>query len=333
MRSNRGRQPAQAFETLRGRLEYFSRKTEDGWGVGALDVDGSKDRAAIVGKVLDAKPGDSIELTGRWAEHATFGKQFRIDNCVVERAESVDGVVAWLKATLPNVGEMRARALVSHFGSVQALWHAIEHEHHRLCEVEGITSERAEAIHSTYSDNRAQRDNMVALRAWGLTANQIQRCLDTWHTYDEVVMQIRANPYLLARHVRGFGFERADKVAKLAGVKHNAPERIEAGIVHVLDQATGMGNCYMWGGALQRMAAEDLLDVTHQEAAGGIMRAWRSRLIVRRGARIYSARMEAAESSCARNVLTLIATPVALRSSVATPAEHSGNGDGQGWLH
>jgi len=281
---------------------------------------------AIVGKVLDARDGETVELQGRYAKHATYGEQFRIEHCVAQRAESVDGVVKWLSSTLHGIGDKRAAALIAHFGGVQGLWSAIETHHARLAEVDGITAERAEAIHSAYVEHSATRDNMVALRGWGLTNNQIQHCLNTWHTLDEVVHQVRCNPYLLARHVHGFGFSRADEVARLAGIKHDAPERIEAGIVHVLHEAATAGSCWLWGGALQRIAADDLLSVSYDAVADGIVAAAKQGAIVRRGKRIYSARMEAVESKAAAGVWRLLHSA----QQLAAPANDNGQTINQG---
>lgn len=290
---------------VRGELLRFTRKTEDGWGVGLLRLaDGGQ--VELTGKLLDAKPGDAVELTGRQVEHPTWGLQFKVESVVVERPQSPDGVVRWLVATLPDVGPARAAQMIEHFGGVDGLWHAIENDHARLAELKGVTLERAAAIHATYTAERSNRDLMVQLRTWGLTSNQIQKCLDEWETLDAVVDKIRANPYLLARYVDGFGFTRADVVAQLTGIKPNAPERIEAGIVFTLEQAMQSGSVFLYGGALQKIAADDLLHIDRSDVGRGILAAARTQLVVRRGARVYLARMEAAETSCAASVRRLL---------------------------
>lgn len=288
------------LEQLTGELVAFRRVSEDGWGVGTLRTPTERD-VSIVGKVLDARVGDALELAGKWVVHSRYGDQFRISQCVTSRAVSVGGVVRWLAETLPGIGLTRARTLVDHFGGVDALWQVIELDHARLAEVDGITPERAEAIARTYGEQRARRDHEIKLRGWGLTTNQIQKCLDEWKTLDEVVEKISCNPYLLARHVQGFGFERADDVARLAGVAHDAPERIDAGIVYTLEKAMHEGHCFLYGGALQKIAAE-VLHVTFDDVARGIVRATQHKTIVRRGKRVYTARMETSERSCAESL-------------------------------
>ena len=317
MRRQRNLAQREPLATLRGELVSFSRKSADGWGVGKLRVADADELVTIVGKILDTREGDTVELSGRYVTHQQWGEQFKIEGCIAQRAESAEGVVRWLASTLPGIGDKRAHGLIAHFGGVQQLWQVIETDAGRLAEVDGITPDRAQAIHAAYVEHSATRDNMICLRGWGLTNNQIQHCLDAWQTLDEVVHQVRCNPYLLARHVHGFGFARADEVAKLAGMKHNAPERIEAGIVHVLQEAAIAGSCWLWGGALQRIAADELLKVSFDEVAQGILSAARMGLILRRGKRIYSARMETIEAKAASGALRLLMGDAAARYAPA----------------
>ena len=206
---------------------------------------------------------------------------------------------------MPSIGEARARELLSHFSTPAALWAAIETNPESLAAVRGITADNAARIAAVYLRERDTRDHMIALRAWGLTTNQIQKCLDEWESLDVVVTEVRANPYALARHVDGFGFKRADEVARAQGMAHNDPRRVAAGIAHVLEQATFEGHCFMWGGQLQRVAAEEVLNVTHSEAAEGIRRALREATIVRHSARYYTAAMGTHEASAANALETL----------------------------
>jgi exodeoxyribonuclease V alpha subunit len=219
---------------------------------------------------------------------------------------TTDGVVAWLAETLPGIGDTRARVLVERFGGPAQLWEVIEHDHAQLATVDGITSQRAAEIYAVYTANRSTRDCMVALRGWGLTDSQIQRCKDQWHTLDAVVENIRANPYQLFRYVHGFGFARADEVAQRMGIRHNDMRRIEAGLVFTLDDATQRGHCWLWGGALQKIAAETL-QVQPEEVSRGIMRASAAGMLCRRNKRIYSARMDANEMKSALALARVLA--------------------------
>lgn len=298
---------------LKGEIHTW-REVREGWGYGEIRVDGAY--IGCTGKLL-ARVGDSVELRGRWAQSDKFGRQFKITQCTVGRPESSDGIVAWLASTLPDVGETRARALVDRFGA--ELWSVIESRPDELAAVSGITPARIEAICFAYATHRADRDNMIKLRGWGLTDNQITKCLQAWGSIRDVVARVHANPYELCLYVYGFGFLRADKVAKKAGVPHEAPARVAAGVEHVLEEAAAAGHCFMSGAALQKIGAK-LLEVDPSLVGTAIVAAAASGRVVRRGWRVFPRRLDDAEDQCATMLGHMLAQP-ARQSNVISLAE------------
>lgn len=290
---------------LKGELVAFRVKSAEGWGIGALRPEGEDESVALVGKLVGAQIGDTVELEGAYCEHPRFGRQFKVRCCSVARPEGGDGIVKWLASRLPDVGAGRARALVERFGD--RLWDTIERESARLTEVPGITTVRAEAIAAAYATHRAERDHMIALRSWGLTDSQVARCLDAWScSLSDAVARIRQNPYELSQCVYGFGFKRADAVAIKMGIAHDAPERVRAGVEHNLEEACGEGHCYMAGAKLQDKTAA-LLGVDKLLVADAIKQSAQSGRLIRHGWRIYSQRMDAAERQCAEALRRLLA--------------------------
>jgi exodeoxyribonuclease V alpha subunit len=287
---------------LKGEVHTW-REVREGWGYGELRVDG--EYVACTGKLL-ARIGDTVDVRGRWVESERFGKQFKVTQCTVARPESTDGIVAWLASTLPDVGETRARALVDRFG--KRLWDVIEHRPDELGAVSGITPARIAAICVAYVKHRDDRDDMIKLRGWGLTDNQITKCLQAWGTIRAVVDRVHSNPYELCLYVYGFGFLRADKVAAKAGVSHEAPARIAAGVEHVLDEAAGAGHCFMSGAALQKIAAK-LLQVDPSLVGTAIIAAAAGGRVVRRGWRVFPRRLDDAEARCAAALTRMLTQP------------------------
>lgn len=303
---------------LRGEIQQFNTRTADGWGTGVLllgrrratgsDVargrtSGSQDESStvtITGKLLGARVGDAVELEGSYVFHERWGRQFKIRACTVVRPDGPDGAVRWMASRLPAVGETRARALVERFG--EQLWDVLEHEPHRCAEVDGITAERALEIGAAYKEIAGERVHMVALRGWGLTDNQIGRCVERWGSLDKVVPTLMENPYLLAQEVHGFGFKRSDEVAAKMGIAKDAPARLRAGVEHVVGEAATEGHVFMWGRALQRVAAE-LLGVSEPAVVPPIKEVAAAGRFVRRGPRVYLRRLDHSEERVARQLL------------------------------
>src|SRR5262245_20502804 len=265
----------QEIVTLTGKLYSWRVMGADGWGVGTLLPSGVQvddfpelSTTAITGKLVGVRVGDAIELEGTWGMHDRYGKQFKVRKCTLAASDTLDGVVAWMASTLPDIGEGRAKALVNKFGAT--LWHVIEGEHDKLSQVEGITPARALRIHTEYLRHKSTRDDMIKLRGWGLTDKQIARCVERWGSVAHTVEHVRENPYELSAEVHGFGFDRADKVASKAGVPHDSPHRIAAGIEFTLEEAIQAGHCFLWGGALKKLSA-DKLGVEPKLVEAGIM--------------------------------------------------------------
>lgn len=285
--------------TIRGELKSW-RAFGEGWGFGDLRT--SAEMIRVSGTLTGVRVGSQIECVGIWTDHPKYGRQFKFKTANITIPESSDGIVKWLASTLPDVGETRAQRLVAMFGA--QLWEVIEQAPDALTKVEGITLARAEAIQAAYFKHKSDRDDMIVLRGWGLTDAQIGRCVESWGTLRETINNVRANPYSLSQFVHGFGFERADQVATKIGIAKNAPERIDAGIVHTLEEAAGNGHCFVWGGALQKIAAE-LLGCDAPLVGKRIRALYRARRVSLCGWRVYPPRLERAEDICAERIVEL----------------------------
>lgn len=63
------------------------------------------------------------------------------------------------------------------------------------------------------------------------------------------------NPYQLVFQIEGFGFQRADEIAQQIGIRNDHPTRIQAGILHVLEEESLNGHVFVY---------EKLLDSSRQ---------------------------------------------------------------------
>jgi exodeoxyribonuclease V alpha subunit len=229
----------------------------------------TKGSAMVVGKLLGVQEGDTVEVTGVWDENAKYGKQFKARTIKTVVPRDASGVVGWMQARLPNLGRARAQSIVERFG-IEGVWDVIEREPDRLLEIDGITPARRDMIVSAYHEHRGERDRVVRFKSWGLTDGQIARVLGEWGARAEE--RIRENPYALAEHVHGFGFLRADTIARRMGLPADAPARIRAGLMHVLAEASERGHTFLWTPALVKMTAK-LLGLANESVCSPELRA------------------------------------------------------------
>ena len=289
---------------LTGELIAHRVVTEDFWSIATIKT---KEEGAIAatGKLLGAQLGDTVEVTGDWHEHKTFGRQFKVRECIVTIPQTDNGVIAWLSSRLPNVGASRARDMLDHFGGAEALWAVIERDPRRLTEVKGVTEERADLIVEAYARFHHDRDRMIRFRRWGMTEYQIAKMLAQWG--DDAENRLRSNPYELATFVDSFGFLRADAIAQRMGVPKDAIPRIECGLRHTMEQAAGHGHCYVATGKLVAIAAEKVLRIDGDVVALELHKMRKRGEFVQHGKRTFARYLNEAERRCADAIRALLA--------------------------
>lgn len=290
-------------ETITGELAAHRVVGDDFYSIATIKT--TAGAVAVVGKLLGAQLGDTLEVEGVYTTHPKFGRQFRarLSRVVVPRSDN--GAESWIASRLPNVGAARARAMLDHFGGAVALWKVIESSPDRLVEVDGVTPDRASAIVDAYRKFRGERDRMIRFRSWGMTENQIAKMLAAWG--DEAEDRLRANPYALAELVDGFGFLRADAIAQRMGLPSDAVPRIECGLRHTMEQATGHGHVFVATGKLVALAAEKVLRVPGDVVALHLAIMRKRGDFVQHGARTFTRRLDEVEARCADSIRALLA--------------------------
>lgn len=276
-------------------------KADTGWHIiHVLDLDGIKH--TVTGCSMP-RPGAQVELHGAWESSAKWGDQFHCR--VVAKARpplTADGVKRWLRERVPGVGASRAESLLVHFGHDAAkLWAAVESGPEALAGIEGISPEVARAAHEAMQAEGAASEYQALLFGWGMTQRQIAKVKAHW-PLEEATRLLHANPYLLADHVSGFGFRRADAVAVKLGIAPTSPVRLNAAVLHYLEAALGEGHVFADEAVMKAIARESRISFERLiEAVRALSAA--KRLVVEDGARIYLPELYAAECNVARDLL------------------------------
>lgn len=279
-------------ERLKGELVDFIVRSADHWGTGVVRTTHEGGNVKIAGKMLGAKIGDTVELEG-FFEESKWGRQFKVRACEVVIPTDASGVIGWLASNLPQVSKRRAEELVRLYG-VDETWKILEtRDSARLCAIDGITDQRAQEIFEAYRLNKADRDRVVRFKSWGLTDGQIGRVLAEWGSDAEA--KLKENPYLLIKHVDGFGWTRADAVAQRMGVPKDSPARLAAGIIDVMTDATVHGNVYVPFGAIVRVTAEKKCGVAAEPVESALRDLLKSEELVCRGPKVYLPKLARAE--------------------------------------
>ena len=247
--------------TLEGVLErvVFSNE-ENAWSVVRLMVPGRQDLVTAVGNLLGIQPGENLRLAGEWIDDPKYGRQFKVASYQTVAPSTVKGIEKYLGSGLiRGIGKVMASRLVKAFG--KETLDVIENQPERLREVEGIGAGRSQAIRSAWIEQRDIKEVMVFLQSYGVSTQYAIRIYKTYGP--SAVDLVRENPYRLALDIHGIGFKSADRIAMALGIDPAAPQRLEAGVLHLLSEAGDRGHLFLPRRTLAQEAAALLAAPAH----------------------------------------------------------------------
>ena len=241
------------------------RNPETGYAVLRLRGDAGKPGETLVGVLPPLSAGELIRASGIWRDDPAWGRQLQVTTVEVLQEAGTDALMSFLASgVVAGVGARLAQRLVEHFG--QALPEVLARTPARLEEVPGIGAKLRQRIVEAWGALRAERDLLLFLHAHGLGPARARAILAVYG--ERALPTITADPYALARDVRGMGFHTADEVAKRLGITEDAMARRIAALEHVLREAAEAGHCALPQSRLVRLAAELL-----QQPPGGMAAA------------------------------------------------------------
>ena len=231
-------------ETVRGivdRVTYHNPTT--GWSVLRVQpFDNPHQRETVIVHQTKVYAGATMEFRGAWTVHPRHGRQFRADRAVEKKPADTAALEKYLGSGLiKGVGPRTAKKIVRHFGNdtLEVFEGPIE----RLTEVPGIAQKKLDMIRAAWTEHRAIREVMMFLQSHGISTLFAVRIYMAYG--DNAIDYVRDDPYRLAAEFYGIGFFSADKVALSLGLASDSPQRVMAGIRHVLSASRELGHCYL----------------------------------------------------------------------------------------
>ena len=310
-------------ETVEGAVgRVLFSNDENGWCAVRLQPEDGASVTAI-GPLLGVRQGDELRITGRWVQHAKYGEQFEVESYVFLSPSTLEGLRRFLgSGKIRGLGPARAAQVVEEFG-LDSL-NVLEHEPERLLEIRGIGPSTVERVRESWEKHRGIQQIMIFLTGHGVAPGIAVKAFKKYGA--GAVDVVRSNPYRLAEEVFGVGFLTADRIARQLGIPDDAPERLEAGVLHTLVEAVGQGHCFVPDDALLATAAS-LLETEAEalpSALAGLIARQQVSVLPRadESPAIYLPRLEKAEATVALNLAETLETkpkskPIILNTSLA----------------
>ncbi len=228
-------------ESLSGTIERVTfHNAENGFVVLRVEVKGKRSLVTVVGQAARAVAGEFLEATGKWAEDAEHGTQFKADNLRTLAPSTPAGIEKYLGSGLiKGIGPQFAGRIVAVFGA--RTLEVIDESPVFLKEVKGIGPRRISQIRESWRQQKVVRDIMVFLQSHGIGTARAVRIYKTYG--DKAIELVRANPYRLSNDIWGVGFKTADELAGRLGIDAQSPLRAQAGLRHTLFELSSAGHC------------------------------------------------------------------------------------------
>ncbi len=227
------------IEGVLERITFYNE--ENGFLIGKLKGNEVKEEVAVVGKAPKVQCGETLALYGNWSMHPKHGKQFCFDKFESKLPASAYGIRKYLASGLIHgIGKTYAKKIVDHFGAETL--RIISEESARLREIEGIGKMRAKSIKQAWEEQKAVREVMMFLQTYGVTDSLCLRLVRKYGNEAKTILE--TDPYRIIREVKGIGFKTADRIALNLGLASNGPPRIDAGILHTMQECEDHGHTH-----------------------------------------------------------------------------------------
>ena len=241
------------METITGFVEHIVyRNEENGYTVLNL-ASNEEDEVTCVGVFQMISEGESLELTGEYTVHPSYGPQFKVQQYSIKAPEDIASIERYLgSGAIKGVGAALAARIVRKFK--EDTFRIIEEEPERLAEIKGVSERKAQEIAQQTEEKRELRQAMIFLQNYGISLSLAVKIYQTYQL--DMYRIIQENPYRMAEDVTGVGFKIADEIAHRVGIHLDSDFRIRSGIMYVLQQASLEGHTYLPEELLTRRACE-----------------------------------------------------------------------------
>jgi exodeoxyribonuclease V alpha subunit len=210
---------------------------QNGYTVLELDVGGAP--VTVVGEIGEAEEGERLLVDGSYVTHPRFGTQFQAQYWERKLPADALNIQKYLSSgAIKGIGPSLARKIVETFGDKTLK--VMEEEPTRLLEIRGISPKKCESIAAEVKEIFALRTLMQFLAQYQIRSKYAMRAYQKWGS--GAMDLLAGNPYLLCTPGIDVDFSRADSMAQGMDFGSTAPQRVQAGMLYILQFNANAGN-------------------------------------------------------------------------------------------
>ena len=225
------------------------------------------DMLTIVGYLPFISIGDSLKIIGKFVEHKSYGRQFKIDTFEKLMPKTLGALERYLaNGNIKGVGEKLAKRIINKFGDETIS--VLRDTPLRLAEIRGISESRAKEISESFIEKWEVWQIVGFLDRFGIFAVNGKKVYDLLGI--NAIEEIEKDPYILIDIARGVNFKQIDKMALDLGITYNDNKRVESGIKFAMLSDTYNGHsCSKLEDLIEFVIK--LLDVNSEDVEDGII--------------------------------------------------------------
>lgn len=223
---------------LEGTVEHVIYENADS-GYAVFEVDAGGTDVVVAGNVGGVDNGMSVTVYGHMVNHPSYGEQFRAETIEARLPEDRTAILSYLSSgVLPYIGPSTAKKIVAKFGDDTLT--VIAETPQRLCELKGITEQKAAIISNEFRRMYGVREVVAWFARYGMTAQQAVTCYRALGPH--TVEALTQNPYLLCGEPLQLKFGQVDTIAAALQFETGCRLRVAAGLLYALRHNAGNGH-------------------------------------------------------------------------------------------
>ncbi len=243
--------------------------------------------------------------------HPKFGKQYNVFTYKKELPKTKDSLIRYLSSDLfQGIGKKTAKKIVDTLGENAV--DSILKDEKVLEKVPGFPKQKIANFVQTLRANQGFEQVVMALAEYGIGLQLAQKIYDHYH--EDALKILEENPYQFVFEIEGFGFRKADDIARILQLPDDHPTRIQAACLHVLTIHSQHGHVFGFFDAIaeevQALLNEQRQTVTIETVKEKMTALAEDKYIVLEEDRIYLPSLYYAEEGLASQLLRINNLPL-----------------------
>lgn len=232
---------------IKGNYRRSIYQTSQGYNIGLFKVTDTDDEKLVdyvdhiitfTGYFHELNDMDTYLFYGKLVTHPKYGEQFQVDSYERCKPEEKDAIVDFLASGLfKGIGEKKAKAIVDVLGK-DTLKIILENPDNLIL-IPGVTRKNIDTLHTKLQEYEASYETILTLTELGFSTKDAMIVYNFYKNKTKNI--IDTNIYQIIEDIYNMNFKKIDTIALKNGLAKDAPIRVEATIVYIMNE---LSNAY-----------------------------------------------------------------------------------------